>query len=367
VTNKPFFRSALIAAVFVCTPAQADDDYPTVDFGGRLQLDYTWFDDDKSDLDTGGEVRRARLFAKGKLAKDWDYKLQLDFSGDDPELKDGFLRYSGVDNSRIWLGNFKQPSSLEQLTSSKYITFTERAFTSGLSEGRRMGLGYQGWSQHSTWFLSLYGDEANQNVEGNGIGGRYVYRPFQQEKSVLHLAINASWNEDEDDTIRLRARPESHQDSSRIIDTGSIANVEDFTTLGLETALVSGRFSAQGEFKSLSLNRRGAEDLSFSGVYVYASCFLTNDSRPYSGKDGAFGRVKPSGDKGAWELALRYSHLDLSDEEILGGEADVVTFAVNYYATSHLRFMADFIAADSDEVAGDDDPNALQFRMQYDF
>ena len=358
---------ALALTLMIPAAAIGDDDSLTVEIGGRLQLDYTFFDNDKFEFENGGEMRRGRLFVKGKLARHWNYKVQYDFAPDDPELKDGYLRYTGLNNAQVWLGNFKQPASLEQLTSSKYITFTERGLVTGTTEGRRMGVGYQGWGEQYTWMATIYGDEANGNVEGNGVGGRFVFRPNLGGDSLLHLAINGSWNEDADDTIRLRVRPESHQDSHRILDTGPIENVNNFVRIGLEAAYVQGRFSTQAEFTSLDVNRRDAQDLTFSGYYAYASFFLTDDTRPYKAKDGAFSRVKPKSDQGAWEVALRFSSLDLTDEEILGGKGEAVTLALNFYATPHLRFMANYIAADTDEVAGDDDPNAFQFRLHYDF
>ena len=360
-------NAALVLALMVPAAAFGEDNYPSISLGGRVQLDYTFYDNDKFPFDDGGEMRRGRLFVKGKLAEDWDYKVQYDFAPDDPELKDGYVRYSGLDNARVWIGNFKQPSSLEQLTSSKYITFTERGLVTGTAEGRRMGVGYQRWGKGYTWMATVYGDEANGTTKGNGATGRFVYQPKISGANQLHLGLSGSWNEDDDDTIRLRVRPESHQDSHRILDTGNIENVNDFVRIGLETAYVLGQFSAQAELTGLDVKRRGAEDLAFSGYYAYASYFLTDDSRPYNAKDGAFGRVKPKSDRGAWEVALRYSSLDLTDKDILGGKGETVTLGLNYYATPHLRFMADYIAADTDDVAGDDDPSAIQLRLHYDF
>jgi len=346
-------------------PAQAD--HPTITFGGRVQLDYTFYNNDKFQFENGGELRRGRLFAKGNLTENWEYKVQYDFAPDDPELKDGYLRFNGFENSRIWGGNFKQPSSLEQLTSSRFTTFLERAVAVGVTEGRRMGLAYQGWGNKYTWMSSVYGDEANGLVKGNGIAGRFVYIPQSDSKTLLHLGASVSWNEDADDTIRLRVRPESHQDSQRILDTGDIEDVDDYIRIGLEAAYVNKRFSAQAELTTLNVNRRGAENLTFSGYYGFLSYFLTNDRRAYKGNDGIFGRVLPTSDKGALEIAVRFSNLNLNDKDIMGGEGDFLTLGLNYYVTSHLRLAANYVFADTDEVAGDDDPNALQVRIQFDF
>ncbi len=345
----------------------AQDDYPTFELGGRLQLDYTFYDEDVAPLDDGGEDRRARLEVSGGLAPEWDYKLQLDFSPEDPEVKDGFLRYSGIDSSRIWLGSFKQPFSLEEWTSSKYITFIERALPNILAPSRRLGVGFQHWGERYMVFGAVHGDEVNSNEEGSGANARLVFTPISNEQAVFHLGLGLGWEEYDGDSVRLRQRPEAHQDSTRLVDTGTLTGVDDLTRWGLEAAYARDRFSAQAEYLGVEVNRTGAEDLSFDGYYLYLSYFLTNDSRPYKAKDAAFDRVKPGSSRGAWELAARFSNLDLSDADVLGGEEDNFSIGVNYYATSHLRFSANYIAVDTDAAAGDDDPNILVFRAQFDF
>lgn len=345
----------------------AQDDYPTFEFGGRLQLDYTFYDEDVAPLDDGGEDRRARLEVSGGLSPEWDYKLQLDFSPEDPELKDGYLRYSGVDSSRIWLGSFKQPFSLEELTSSKYITFIERALPNIFAPSRRLGAGFQHWGERYMVFAGVHGDEVNSNEEGSGANARIVFTPIRDEQAVLHLGLGVGWEQFDGDSVRLRQRPEAHQDSTRLVDTGTLTGVDDVTRWGLEAAYARDRLSAQAEYLGVDVNRSGAEDLSFDGYYLYLSYFLTDDSRPYKAKDAGFDRVKPSGSRGAWELAARFSNLDLSDADVLGGEEDNLTIGVNYYATPHLRFSANYIAVNTDEAAGDDDPNILVFRAQFDF
>ena len=122
----------------------------------------------------------------------------------------------------------------------------------------------------------------------------------------------------------------------------------------------------------------GFEDFDFDGSYIYASYFLTGESRAYSAKKGKFGRVKPKSKKhGAWELALRYSTLDLDDGSIQGGEEDNITIGVNWYATKYVRFMANYVMTDSDPTSYrhndgsgnrvDDELNVFQLRAQIDF
>jgi phosphate-selective porin OprO/OprP len=364
---RQFLIAAAALACVVVVPLQAADSIPNIEFGGRLQADTTDYNSDKYQYIKGSELRRGRLFIRGDLSENWDYKLQYDFAPDHTELKDGYIRYSGFANSRITIGNFKVYGSLEELTSSNNITFTERALPNALVSSRRTGIGFQNWSDRYSLAVAAYGHEANNAERGRGISGRYVYRPNLGIDSILHLGVAVAREDDDDDTIRRRARPESHQDSHRIISTGSIANIDEFDKVVFEGAYINGRFSAQSEFFTQNIERRLGSDLEFNGYYAYASYFLTDDSRPYSTSDAAFGTVSPSSEKGAWEIAVRLSNLKLNDGGIMGGEADSITLGVNYYMTRDLRFTANYINVDSDMAGVSDDPNALQLRIRFTF
>ncbi len=342
-------------------------DAPNIEFGGRIQADATYFTNDVFKYTDGSEVRRARLFVRGDLTEDWDYKFQYDFAPDDPESKDVYIRYNGFDNTRITIGNFKVFGGLEELTSSNNTTFTERGLPNALVKGRRVGVGYQNWSQRYSIAVAAYGHEANNLARGRGVSGRFAYRPNLGEGQLLHLGLHVARDSDDDKTTRLRARPETHQDSHRLIDTGTLTGVDQRNTLGFEVAYVNGRFSAQGEMTTQDVKLDFSPDFSADGSYFYASYFLTDDTRPYSNTDAAFGTVRPSSDKGAWELAARFSTLDLNDGSVQGGKADIVTLGLNYYMTSDLRFEAMYVMAEGKTVIGTDEPNALQLRVRYTF
>jgi phosphate-selective porin OprO/OprP len=70
---------------------------------------------------------------------------------------------------------------------------------------------------------------------------------------------------------------------------------------------------------------------------------------------------------GAWEIAARYSTVDLNDEDIEGGTEDNVSFGVNWYSQVHWRFLGNVIKVDADGPEGEEDPWILQFRVQYFF
>jgi phosphate-selective porin OprO/OprP len=69
---------------------------------------------------------------------------------------------------------------------------------------------------------------------------------------------------------------------------------------------------------------------------------ITGETRPYNTIGGYFKDIAPSrtvfsGGPGAWELVFRYSHIDLDDKLVRGGEFDRVTPMVNWYLSENVR------------------------------
>jgi phosphate-selective porin OprO/OprP len=182
----------------------------------------------------------------------------------------------------------------------------------------------------------------------------------------LHLGLSVSDREPTGDAVRFRSRPESHL-SPRLVDTSGFG-ADGVTLVDLEGALVVGPFSAQGEYIQASVDSLVGPDPDFDSFYVYGSWFLTGEHRPYKNSAGAFDRLKPrrvlGEGPGAWEIAVRYSTLDLTDSGIEGGELDDVTFGLNWYPYANVRWMLNYVMADLD---GTGEGDAIQMRFQIDF
>ena len=354
------------APLMVATSASAE---MTVNIGGRIHLDAAFYDEDVTPLGSGTEFRRVRGFISGAIDENWDYKWQVDFADGDADIKDVFVRYNGLDFGRVTIGNFKVPFSLEEMISSKYITFMERAMINAFAPSRRIGAGIDRATGSMTMAAAVYGDEPSDSAtdEGVGIAGRVTFTPVNDGQRMIHLGAAALFEEPSNtdsgaDTVRFRARPESHVTGTRLIDTGSIADVSGISKFGLEAAAILGPFSLQGEYIATSVDAAGG-DADFDGYYAYASWFPGGGTRAY--KDGIFQRTKVDN---AWEFALRYSQLSLDDGVIAGGEETNITFAANYYVNPYLRFMANYILADVERAGfADEDPSVFQLRVSMDF
>ena len=369
--------------------------------GGRLQLDFNSINQDEritGERDVNGfEARRARLNVSGVLWYDWKYKFEVDFADNEVDVKDAYMAYTGFSdwhNFTVLWGQFKLANTLEGYTSSRFITFMERAaFIEAFNaEPRRLGVGIHagsnddfGWSFQTSYNGNSIGDTGDVFSSETHFAIRGTIAPVNTDDAVIHLGgsyRNRDAGTDEDgtaDLFRYRARPNLHL-ADRFVETDRIAQSDDYW--GLEGAAVWRRFSVQGEYAELTpdvssyftrMSTRGLNP-DYDGWYVYGSFFLTDDSRApgYSAKKGAFGRVKPNnpfsirnGGWGAWEIAGRYDTLDLgSDASLLDaagadcdecGDQGTWLIGLNWYPTAYTRLMFNVVSSDIGGVFNDND------------
>jgi len=362
------------------TRIESEDGKLKLKFGGRIQADYTFVSaDDPLDggIEDGFEFRRARLFFEGTLYERIKFKAQYDFAGGEAAAKDIWI---AIDNhwGELQFGHYKEYFSLEELTSSKYIAFVERSLpVEAFAPSRNSGFGASGESgERFNWGVGAFydADDFGESVNQDRVNltGRLGFRPIYEDggKKVLHLGIAASIKEVEDGgALRFRARPEAHR-SSRFVDTGGFA-ADGATLLGAEIAGVFDRFWFASEYIQADVDAPGAGDPTLGGFYAQAGFFLTpGDYRRFKASEGAFDRNKPKslfgkdGGSGAWEIAARYSTIDLNDAGLHGGEQSDFTLALNWYPNPATRLMINYVNADVDQVGK---ANIILVRWQVDF
>lgn len=361
---------------------------------GRIHTDMAFFSDDKNDHPDGATFRRMRLGVEGTVDHDLSYKAELDFGNKDSNesvsFKEVYLEYTGSDAAKIKFGNFKPSYGLEELTSSNHITMIERSLPTGsFTTGEVIGLQAYNGGENYSWAIGAHNDESttkSSDDEAKSLVGRLSYAPIAEKDQTLHFGISQAYRvpDSADDSVSFDNTAENSLQRLQSADTGNITDVESIHLTGLELAGVYGPLSLQGEYFYNSINRESSVDLDVNGWYAQASYFLTGESRPYRASSGVFGRINPinpfsikEGGLGAWEIAARYSNLDLNDGAALqGGMIDTTTLGINWYLNNNTRLMANYIIVNTDDVDpsgpgadvdANDDPNIFLLRAAVDF
>ena len=371
---------------------------------GRLMVDggYIGADDALKEAFPGfgggkANFRDLRAILTGTAYDHIDFKFDMDFANV-RDIKDIWIGYTKAPFfGDIKVGHFREPISLERLTSLSDITFMERALpTEAFSPGRNVGIMCNNavLDDRMTWAAGVFmitgsfsdiGDFNDQltDIFGTSLTARVTGIPRYENdgRTLLHLGLSYSHqfrNEQKAESdLKLRTHPESRLTDQVLVNTGA------FPTNGMdlfngELAMVSGPFSIQGECFHALTDASTVGNPRFWGFYGYASYLLTGEHRSYDRSRGVFLGITPEHDFhlfeegwGAWELAFRFSYVDLNDKSINGGKEGNFTFGVNWYLNTKSRFMFNYINATvkdrADPTVDKGRANIFQMRFQITF
>lgn len=343
---------------------------PSYWVGAAFQYDSSHFDGLFNAADGGGKevehgFRRLELSVR-KQVGDWgEAKAQLDLEG--KKVKDLYFRYIGNDvDSRLTLGNQKEPLSLDNLTSSKFSSASEVALsTSAFVLPRTLGVQYNVLNDDVLWGVGMFTGTLGETFDTSddfqrAFSGR-VSKGFSWfDDTDVHLGLGLSLRHGQFDQLTVQA--ETHwSDRLKVLDFDAqdsrITNVElAFNHLGL---------GFQGEwFGGVYDGDNGGHA---QGYYLQASYALGDRHRNYRPQFGVFGPVGVKKyDWLAFEFFARYSSLraenDLDDANRVAAKG----VGVNWFPGNRVRFSLEWGHADSGElVGGFDEGRRVNGRMQF--
>lgn len=362
---------------------------PTFKMGGQVVVDALWFSQNANSRAAVGDIndelyfRRARLYASGEAFEVFSYAIGFDFaqgtaSNGRPVFLDNFIQINDLPVlQQLRVGHFFEPFMLERASSNRNTTFMERSLADAFAPARNTGVMAFGTSEDEAiyWAAGVFhgnsdnfGDDAGDR-EGIAYDERLVWRPYYDETSggryYLHLGSAYTFREAADGLVQYRTRPEAagQGDAGTLTtpffaDTGLILahNAHQF---GGELLWTHGSFSVQGEYVATTVDRNVGQNLFFHGGYIYASYFLTGEHRPYNRASAIpdrvipfenFFRVKTEDNsvvtgRGAWEVAVRLSHIDLTSQDIDGGRLTDLTVGLNWYLSPYNRAKFNYVLA----------------------
>lgn len=346
----------------------------TLKVGGRVQVDYTVADLNNPNVHIQGtEVRRARLNVSGQYGSQIKYKFEINKNtGDAINVEDAYIEFAPSKNPfKVKVGQFKTHNSLDEQTSSRFISTLERAaFTDAFSLDRRLGISASTKGDKYTFHAGVFSTnlEDGSSDSGYALAIRATFNPIKSDDSLVHMGV--SWryrnNSDMQSDLRYRQRPYTHVSSDRIVNTGRFSDSDNF--FGVEAAVMYKHFWVAGEYGFLSANGSGTNaDGNFGGFYGEIGGFW-GGKRTYKG--GKFNQPKidnPVGEGGLGALSgvIRYDSIDLTNG-VYAGELDTIVVGADWWPTSHTRLGVHFFDVDAESGVYDGGSGVVA-RVQFEF
>jgi phosphate-selective porin OprO/OprP len=316
-------------------------------------------------LNSGFNLRRARIGVTGKAAGDFTYGFIYDAGGTTDAAPTGIqtaqVGYTGIKNMIFEIGYSDTFFTLDESTSSNDTLFMERAAPANVATGANAGdfrsnVGGR-WFDDRLWVGAYVTGPANLQAhnQGESIGAfqRIAYQVLSEPEYTLHIGgaideiIKAPANGGSAAatttkidtssgspvlvtstapnvaTFALSDRPELRIDTTSLLSTGQLGTLGHPVSGGyiadVELAGNYGPLFWQGEYMHYSIDRDGLDTADFDGGYGEASYTLTGEAHKYNKATGAYNGIVPAhafdpsqGYWGAWEVAGRVSYIDLT-------------------------------------------------------
>ena len=326
------------------------------------------------DIQDGVSFRRTRLQAVGKLTEFTGYSIEMDFAtAGRPSFMDVWGEQSEIPFfGTIRVGQFRQPGTMDSWTSIRHLEFLERSAAFNATEPfRRVGIMSYAMSddERTAWAYSVYatgltfwngtdatsystiGDNRNGAQIGDNGGVSFAsrlthllyYDDLSEGRYLLHIGGGYNYSQIGGagktgpfaKTYRSAFFPEffvgdavgsglTAAGTPLVMDSGRIV-ANDFSVGHLELAGNSGAAHFQTEAMLSAIDQQGGPTIMQPSAYAQCGYMLTGESIGYLKQAGVLdynvvpftpffgtGRHGRMAGWGAWELAARWSYVDLS-------------------------------------------------------
>jgi len=339
---------------------------------------------DLRDFD-GGEIRGFRFGAIGTLnfEKPWIYTVFFATNAfdkgydttetDDVDFYDWRLDIPLGGEVSLGVGKQKEPMSMERLMAGVFMQMQERSSAAdALLPARNVGavISSTAFDRRTTWAGGVFNDWIDTNKSFNESSsqfiGRVTWLPWlsEDESNLVHLGMSLR-HTNAKEGLHYQTTPEFNQ-SPVFADTGFM-EADSALTHAFEASWRVGPFWLLSEYVGHDVEASEFGDPMFNGYHVGASWVLTGEMRPYNKRSGILSPVPVSrsvyeGGPGAWEAAVRWSELDLSDGHVEGGELDIFSLGLNWFLTPtfHVNVNYRHIFLDRFDTRGESDGLAMR-------
>jgi len=388
--------------------------------GALFQGDARYIDTDipgNTVKDSDYLLRRAEVDFQATVFDKYDFRLLSEFQGPNAGVLDAYLDARFTPEFKVKFGKFKIPGSLERLQGGGALKFVDRAYVAdALLPNRDTGLQVHGdlFKGKFNYAAGVFDGQVDGQQASNARNddsnskqdfiGRVFVQPFKGENSALaglSFGISGTWGDVSGSTGNTNLTT-GYNTPGRLpffkyrTDTNATNTVladGDRIRLSPQGYYTNGPFFLLAEYAQVKQDvvringvTRTHDDLNHDAWQIAASWLLT-------GENNSFGAIKPNrpfdldkGGLGAWEVALRYSELNVDDATFKGGNnsfaelhksaksAESWALGLNWHLNDFVKFAGTYEHTKFDGGAGTalavkdrDDEDVLSARFQLAF
>ncbi len=351
-------------------------------FDGAVYFGDNTYQGQDNAIGNGVNIRRLRFAMKTIIWGHWGGEIDFDFGNNAVDIKDAYIRYIG-NNWQIKAGNFREPFSMETMTTSRYITFMERPYATEQAPSRHLGIAYKTFTNHIFFEGGVFSSNiANDLIRdqnkskgtnaGWSVTARFAWAPIKKDRQVLHFGVAGSYRTpkiqeigDPINSFRYGENAETEINRKKYIDTDWMEDCQTKILFGTEAAYAVKNFRVQGEYIITRIQRDvnevpdGEGKVKMGGFYVMGAWLINNADYYYNMGDAEFSQIDfRDVYKSAFEVAVRYSYMnantfkDGSDITYLpGGAGETYTLGLSYYFNYNVKIMLNYAYVNHDRWA----------------
>ncbi len=334
--------------------------------GVQVFSQFSVFPED-ADADNNFRARRGRVTLRGKVFKDFTYRLELDGASSNVLDQDAYLGWERYKSFRVRAGQHKTRFGGEQTWSRYSLFFLERSMISdNLTEGASRGAFVYG-DLHPTFRYEASVSNGNQRNNDNNsekdFALRLIANPFKgsaAEKMLpIQLAINASVGDQPHSATGGQTRLFLRDNRLTVFNVATeglrqrygadIWYNKDYKNQGGFPLSATAEFIYEKQEREGPVLGRGNDDLVRYGYHVQAGALLTGSRK-----------------KNGLELVAKYESIDMDDgdrsagtEDLAGQTVNIIGLGLNYWLIKEVRLSVNGFVFDIDRPvtsAADDDP-----------
>lgn len=355
-------------------------------------------------LDDGTFFRRIRIKADGTAYGNVEFNFEVNFENSNLITFDHM--WLGLKDvpllGTVRVGQHKVPFGMENYGSDYHLSLMERSslneafstlFGTGIFTQNTLldqnvtyqamlhrvqplqfynGADFGGANYAATGRITATPIYANEGASIIHFGGAYQYRTADLGRTIPSGTTPATGSAFGDTTgvVRFRSRGDIRDnigapsafagDSARFVDTGYFT-ADSVSSFAPEFLAIEGPFSVQAEANIARVQNanllfvtpgKSIGNPVFWGTYGEVSYILTGEHRGYDRRNGMYDRVKvknnagwsPNGPCGwgAWQVAYRYSYLDLNSNGLQGGVLSQHTLGLNWYINDNAKLQFNY-------------------------